>query len=133
MAKRPDDEQSDHDKAIDLIVEDQFQDIEDSKVYTNPNQNYSGKVGGQYPDIILVKESTDEAIAIAEVETKKTVSKDEADEQWQDYADLNIIFFLFVPNGYCSSAKDICEEKDIEVHTFYSYELENGDITVEEC
>lgn len=108
--RRADQEQSLHDRAAKDIANARF-DESKNDVYVNPDGEKNAYVGPEdhptYPDIVVLVKGTGHrtAVAIGEVETSSSVDKDEAD-QWKEYGETGIPFYLYIPAGYSQRAKE---------------------------
>ncbi|MDD5088388.1 MAG: hypothetical protein PHI18_06290 [bacterium] len=112
-SKRIDTDQSLHDKVIDFIAK--TLDRAKYDIYTNPGQEKNTHIGGQFPDVILTPKGDKSVQFVIEVETKATVTEDEARGQWKEYAGLPGTFYLIVPEGSLELARILCSAMGIKV------------------
>jgi len=134
MAKRLDRLQSDHDIAVKLIAEIEF-DLTGRKIYTNPGQQHNFDVGGVWPDIALVRSRpifSDQLILVAEIETPDSVTNDEA-SQWKTYSELGCNFVLYVPFAQCEEARRLCNQHRIMPSELKWYSVVQGTLVTQCC
>ena len=128
-------EQSYHDEIVLLIARARYR-FYDKTTYTNLNgeRNMSaGLVRGeeQYPDIVAVEDFTGKPIIIAEIETENMVNDIEV-RQWEDYASLNLNFYLYVPTSRVDDAISLIDSEGLrdEIRGLRRYTYVNGEIQI---
>ncbi len=109
-------EQHYHDEIVVLVARARYK-FFDKTTYTNLSgeKNISaGSVNGQeqYPDIVAVEDFTGKPAVIAEIETESLVSENEV-QQWEDYASLNLNFYIYVPTSKVTEAMDIIDSEGL--------------------
>lgn len=128
-------EQSYHDEIVVLIARARYR-FYGKTTYTNLNgeRNMSaGLVRGeeQYPDIVAVEDFTGKPIIIAEIETESMVNDIEI-RQWEDYASLNLNFYLYVPTSRVDDAISLIDSEGLrdEIRGLRRYTYVNGKIQI---
>lgn len=119
MVKRELSEQKFHDRAVVDIAKARFSYKNGTKTYTNPGSEKNYGINDLYPDIVAVKDTS--VVAIGEVETKSTVTPEEAEEQWKLYGLKVKYFYLYVPKEKVSTAKEIIQQKQIDLKGLRAY------------
>jgi len=94
------------------------------QVYTNPNQQKSTSINGQYPDIIITPKNDKTVKFVIEVETADSVNTNEA-AQWRTYSQLGGVFYLLVPLQSKALAELICRQNSIKAR-FGTYTVQGG-------
>ncbi len=125
MADRDLEEQNEHDIAVRDIANNTMMYPEWGEVIINPGQEKNRDIRGQYPDIIFVDPNTGTELMIGEVETESSVNEYEAEHQWQDYANLNTPFSLFVPDSCLQEASELIKRYNIKA-TIHLYNYRFG-------
>lgn len=128
-------EQSYHDEIVVLVARARYR-FFDKTTYTNLNgeRNMSaGLVRGeeQYPDIVAVEDFTGKPIIIAEIETESMVNDIEI-RQWEDYASLNLNFYLYVPTSKVDDAIHLIDDEGLrdEIRGLRRYTYVNGELQI---
>jgi hypothetical protein len=128
-------EQSYHDQIVTLIAKARYK-LYGKTTYTNLNMEKNMSAGiirdqEQYPDIVVVDDFTSKPSLIAEIETANTVNQIEA-QQWEDYASLNLNFYLYVPTSNVDDAIDIIDSEGLrsEILGLRRYTLVDGKIQI---
>jgi len=125
--KRSPQEQELHDLAVRRICRARFAGSPAWEAYTNPGdtERYALVLpdGARlYPDIIARRKGAHISTYLAEVETESTVTERES-EQWARFAALGRRFLLFVPAGSLLRARELCQQRKVNVHGYRVYEL----------
>ncbi len=68
-----------------------------------------------YPDIVVVEHPRNVVRMVAEVETRETVTEEEAAREWKPFSELCDAFYLYVPAGLSGEAKRICKKMKVKV------------------
>ena len=89
-------------------------------VHTNPGSQKNHEVDGLWPDVVLVDQAGN-AQSVFEVETIDTVTSGHAAEQWVDYAELDVSFYLVVPERRESEAKLILRKLGVHITKLILY------------
>lgn len=113
--------QTAHDTAVDYLAATRFN-LDGWKVKTNtcskPGYIYESAV----PDIVA--ENQDKIVAIGEVETFETLSKERA-LQWKSFGESCVRFYIYVPEGAEEIASQLIKENKVSCAGLRSYNL-NG-------
>ncbi|MEO0091545.1 MAG: hypothetical protein ABIK61_02380 [candidate division WOR-3 bacterium] len=135
MEERPLSEQVVHETIINLIKKSLYN-------YPNPSQPHlmtfvnhplRNKVvtdfeGNEYyPDIVIVNTLNNKIVMIGEVETFSSINEEEA-KQWQTFANLGPVFYLFYPRGLYEKVKALT--KNIKVSGLFEYQKTNDHYTI---
>ena len=67
-----------------------------------------------FPDIVTVIEPGNYPIAIAQIESRETVTREQADYVWALYENKNCPLYLYVPAGLGARAKDYARSANIK-------------------
>jgi hypothetical protein len=128
-------EQHYHDEIVVLVARARYK-FYDKTTYTNLNEEKNmsaGSVNGQeqYPDIVAVEDFTAKPKIIAEIETDSLVSENEV-QQWEDYASLNLNFYLYVPTSKVTETIDVIDSEGLRdrILGLRRYELINGELQI---
>jgi hypothetical protein len=130
MAHRLDQTQIEHDDAIRLIAQTEF-DLYGRGIYTNPGPEHNYEVSGVYPDIVLTTKRaifSERVILVAEVETFDSVNESEV-SQWKTYSQLGCNFVLYVPIASKTEVVQLCRKFGIEPSELKWYSYLQGTLT----
>jgi len=132
---RTSEEQRYHDQIIMIIARTRYQ-FYGKTTYTNLHEEKNmsaGTVRGQeqYPDIVAIDDFTGKPSLIAEIETESTVNESES-QQWDDYASLNLNFYLYVPTSNVDDAIGIIDSEGLrsEILGLRRYTLVDGNVQI---
>ncbi len=67
-----------------------------------------------FPDIVVVKKPGQWLRIIAEVETKETITDEEAEREWKKFGEVGDLY-LYVPAGMAKKTKDLCKKHKVRV------------------
>ncbi|MGD8237234.1 MAG: hypothetical protein PVH68_01665 [Armatimonadota bacterium] len=117
MARRSRDEQAEHDRVVLLVAQQRFP-RETCHVIANPGREencgltyVTDHADGYtvYPDIVAVMRPDREIVAVAEVETRSTVTRAHSG-QWRLFAQHANAFYLFVPVASVEAAAALVQD-----------------------
>jgi len=130
---RKSDSQDLHDKWVRAIAKDRFAYPDDQhrtwETHTNPSSDKNVGIVLQngsvvYPDIVVRDTAKpagrDDVVMVGEVETAESVVDTEL-SQWRDYSEC--AFYLYVPKGFCETARKLAE--GVAINGFREYWVEN--------
>jgi len=117
MAARTEEEQTEHDLAIEAAVE-QFATSAKYLVHANPGTEKNVAVGHLYPDIVVTERGSSKVRLVIEVETTDTVGSQELNH-WRTLAALGPPLYLLAPYAATADAERLCALAGIKCHHGY--------------
>jgi len=117
MAARTEEEQTEHDLAIEAAVE-QFGNSARYLLQANPGTEKNVAVGHQYPDIVVTERGSSKVRFVIEVETTDTVGSQEVNH-WRTLAGLGPPLYLLTPYPATADAQRLCAVAGIKCHHGY--------------
>ncbi len=93
-----------------------------------------GGGGGQklFPDILVVDYPGNYPVMVAQVETRETVTRDQARRVWKQLENMDAPLYIYVPSGYGSAAKDYAKGAGITHVKFRTWRHQPGGMMVED-
>lgn len=126
MGSRTDKDQTCHDEAI--YDAKTLYTNHGIRVWINPNGERNKPWGGEYIDIIVPTASDKHRAWVVEVETKDSITDQEAKGQWKRYDDAYNIWHLAVPRGAEDKARELLNKHHISDYTMLQW-MKNEDGT----
>ena len=83
-------------------------------VFINPGPTKVMRVRGKYPDVVVMMKRRRAVMPVIEVETRSSVSREEAARQWLDYDAIYDRWYLAVPKASRRTAKSLILEHDLQ-------------------
>ena len=113
-------QQNIHDMVIAIVADKLEAKHGSTQVRTNPGSQKNHEVDGHWPDIVFV-DGSGVTQTVYEVETTDTVTLSHAKEQWNDYDELGVPFYLVIPEICESEAKRIIRELGVCIEQLILY------------
>ena len=123
MKKRNNDEHSKHNGAV-YALQDIFQRA-GRVVWVNPGSEKNKEWSGRYIDVIVQHQA--QSAWVIEIETKESITEDEAKQQWVDYASVYQNWYLAVPINSKSKAELLLNEFGIDNCSVLAWRLDQDD------
>lgn len=128
MANRESNKQSAHDDAVHAAKN--IYEQNDKYATINPGSKKNESFKGHYIDVIARKKASSNSAWLIEVETKDSVSKSEAQDQWKSYDSTYSVWYLAVPQKEETSAKALLKDNNISNCTVITWKKkEDGNHT----
>jgi hypothetical protein len=121
-------EQFEHDLVIQAAA-DQFAASAKYTIHTNPGNEKTAGVGGQYPDIVVTEKGSGKVKFILEVETAGSLDVSEV-KQWREFAKLGPPLYLLVPYRVLPVAERLCGVGAVKCHYGYYTQDEHGRVKI---
>lgn len=135
MEDRPFEEQIIHQEIIDLLKKNiyNYPNAARPTLMTFINHPLKNKAvrdqegNDHYPDIVIVNTQTNKIVMIGEVETHSSINEQEV-AQWQKFATLAPVFYIFYPKGLYSKISEMCRK--VPLTGFFEYEKINSQYVI---
>ena len=95
-------------------------------------QGFQEVTGFSSPDILVVDYPGNYPVMVAQVETRETVTRDQARRVWKQLENKDAPLYIYVPSGYGSAAKDYAKGAGITHVKFRTWRHQPGGMMVED-
>ena len=85
-----------------------------------------------FPDIVTVMQPGNYPVAIAQIESRETVTRDQADYVWALYQNQDCPLYIYVPAGLLAQAKDYARAANIKNIKFRTWRWSPNGMVVKE-
>ncbi len=91
-----------------------------------------GAVGALYPDILIVEYPGNHPAMVVQVESKETVTREQAERVWAPLQTADAPLYVYVPAGHLASARDYARAAGIKNVRFRTWRRQPGGVIVQE-
>ena len=91
-----------------------------------------GAVGALYPDILVVRYPGNHPAMVVQVESKETVTREQAERVWAPLQTADAPLYVYVPAGHLASARDYARAAGIKGVRFRTWRRQPGGVIVQE-
>ena len=91
-----------------------------------------GAVGALYPDILVVEYPGNHPAMVVQVESKETVTREQAERVWAPLQTADAPLLVYVPSGHLARAQDYARAAGIKNVRFRTWRRRPGGVVVQE-
>ncbi len=89
-------------------------------------------MGALYPDILVVEYPGNHPAMVVQVESKETVTREQAERVWAPLETADAPLFVYVPAGHLARARDYARAAGIDNVRFRTWRRQPHGVLVEE-